>query len=204
MHLLAILDLNCWNCAIPVALLLDDRAATLDRATIVKGLALLALACWALLHCRQGLALGYLLFRKLGSLTIEDLLLVLLIFERQVARRGLLRRLGKVDLDAVRQAAVVHYLMLLYLRHLAEIRLVDASLLVRHDLDVLRIVRKQVLLVLLESFLAACLALLLGLLLLLLICHLLGCILIELLDLEKVSRLHVRERRSHRLLSSRG
>ena len=80
----------------------------------------------------------------------------------------------------------------------------DASLLVRHDLDVLRIVRKQVLLVLLESFLAACLALLLRLLLLLLICHLLGCILIELLDLEKVSRLHVRERRSHRLLSSRG
>ena len=68
----------------------------------------------------------------------------------------------------------------------------DASLLVRHDLDVLCIVCKQVLLVLLESLLAACLALLLGLLLLLLICHLLGCILIELLDLEKVSRLHVR------------
>lgn len=119
MHLLAILDLNCWNRAIPVALLLDDRAATMDHTAIVESLALLALACRALLYCRQGLALGYLLFRKLGSLTIEDLLLVLLIFERQVARRRLLRSLSKVDLDAMWQAAVVHYLMLLYLRHLA-------------------------------------------------------------------------------------
>ena len=91
----------------------------MDHAAIVESLALLTLACRALLHCRQGLALGYLLFRKLGSLTIEDFLLVLLIFERQVARRRLLRRLSKVDLDAMWQAAVVHYLMLLYLRHLA-------------------------------------------------------------------------------------
>ena len=44
MHLLAILDLNCWNRAIPVALLLDDRAATMDYTAIVESLALLALA----------------------------------------------------------------------------------------------------------------------------------------------------------------
>ena len=58
MHLLAILDLNRGNRAIPVALLLDDRAAALDDTAIVKGLALLALALRALMHGRQGLSLG--------------------------------------------------------------------------------------------------------------------------------------------------
>ena len=140
MHLLAILDLNRGNRAIPVALLLDNGAAALDDATVVESLALLTLALRALLHGRQGLSLGKLLFRELGSLAIEDLLLVLLIFERQVARRRLLHSLSQVDLDAVGEAAVVHYLMLLYLRYLAEVGLVDASLLVGHDLDVLRVV----------------------------------------------------------------
>ena len=51
MHLLAILDLNCWNGAIPVTLLLDYRAAAMDHAAIVESLALLTLACRALLHC---------------------------------------------------------------------------------------------------------------------------------------------------------
>lgn len=140
MHLLAILDLNRGNRAIPVALLLDNGPTALDDTTVVEGLALLALALRALLHGRQGLSLGKLLFREFGSLAIEDFLLVLLIFERQVARRRLLHSLSQVDLDAVGESAVVHYLMLLYLRHLAEVGLVDASLLVGHDLDVLRVV----------------------------------------------------------------
>ena len=194
MHLLAILDLNRGNRAIPVALLLDNGAAALDDATVVESLALLTLALRALLHGRQGLSLGKLLFRELGSLAIEDLLLVLLIFQRQVARRRLLHSLSQVDLDAVGEAAVVHYLMLLYLRNLAEIWLVNSLFLIGHNLNVLCVVRKQVLLVLLESFLASSLALLLRLLellLLLLVSNLLCSILIQLFNFKVVGRLAI-------------
>lgn len=97
--------------------------------------------------------------------------------------------------------------MLLYLRHLAKIWLVNSLLLVRHDLNVLRIVRKQVLLMLLESFLASCLALLLcllELLLLLLISNLLGSVLIQLFHFKVVGRLAIAHVAAYRLLSARG
>ena len=85
--------------------------------------------------------------------------------------------------------------MLLYLRHMAERRLVDSSFLIGHDLDVLRVCSQQVLLVLLEGLLTAGLQLLglleLLLVMLLLVSDLLRSVLIELLDLEVVVGLGV-------------